>query len=468
MASPMSASGEWNPKLEVQRCRKPGAEAPERKPLMSVTAHSQRQRRRRPDRSVGRPPARRPGSSEGSTLRRLPDPIEGSTLRRLPPTYVGVLGERLLSGRLQKTKRDVVEERSPRILPESPVETRPLPGRVGSRAPTPAVVPSTATAITRPWASLAKFAEDLPAPEDIKLPHPMLDHLDQRLGNAQRGKRPAVRTRHWAESGSLNFPTVTEANYQAARTAARLGLWTGPNDQDRDRLAELTNKWPRLEPTESLAAEWFAKLTVADFPPGKAEDPTKYQGHLESALDKITRWVEPGVLAEIGLPKVIVHGPEDNTLGSRPAFYDERTQEIHIKSTAVTHERILHEFGHHLEEQGPVEVWCGLASFMRRVSEDRPLTPPRPGETRETSYPYDVDSPPRVPNVGYAMSYYHDAGTELIALAFENELLDSPGDFADWKDEATSYYDLEFMALLLQAVRPQQLRRAGVSFPSLL
>lgn len=67
----------------------------------------------------------------------------------------------------------------------------------------------------------------------------------------------------------------------------------------------------------------------------------------------------------------------------------------------------------------------------------------------------------------YALSYYPDAGTELVALALEFDVPDKPSALVDWP-EGKSKYDPRYMATLLQALRPDAYRQAGLTLPTLL
>lgn len=305
----------------------------------------------------------------------------------------------------------------------------------------------------------------------------MLEHLRQRLGDAQRGKRPAVKARRrWA--GTVMTEQVTEADYQGLLAAAERADWGPPAQADRLNLAEATKDW---SPETKYRQEKFGESALyeqAEIKRTKADDPpsyidlTSYQSAFDKAWQTITTQVEAEVLETVGLPKVHILGSDNKELGSRAAFYDEKTQTIKIRWDKVTAAQLQHEFGHHIEEQGPVEIWYGLAALLRAIG-DLPLEGPEQLSSREATYSDNLISRGQLPKVPYSLSYYPDAGTELLALAMEDfsadeGVLANLKEYVDWLDDAESPYLPRYVALLLHAFRPREMRELGVAYPALL
>jgi hypothetical protein len=322
------------------------------------------------------------------------------------------------------------------------------------------------------WLSLKKY--DIERRTAGQQPHPMSSHLRQRLGDAQRGERPEVRTTGRDALG-VAYKAVTKDNYRDVLDAADRVQWTGLSEADRGKLAELSRTWtPKTthrwqRPKDSVLADRASQHDAA----GHVIQEPLSEAHRKNLLEawgRIRDSVDEEVLNGVGLPRVEILDPNNPELGDRPAFYDQKTKTMKFSADRVTVDRIMHEFGHHIEEQGPVEIWCALASYLASLSEGLPLDPARARETREPSYGFDWQpgKSPRVPNAGYAMTYYPDAATELLALALENDIPAILNEVVNWEPGAESKYDPEYVAIVLRAFRPQQLRELGVSFPTLL
>jgi hypothetical protein len=320
------------------------------------------------------------------------------------------------------------------------------------------------------WESLAPFAERLPRRGAGERPHPVLDHLRQRLGDAQRGRRPAVRARCGpaAPDGSGEVVTVTRENYQPLLVAAAANPWAAAT-LDRATLRSVLESWT---PVDVAGLDDFdegalsASSTLADMDGSEPEPRVPYATSLTTAWRRINEWVDPEVLRVVGLPTVVIRGNKDEQLGSRAAFYDEQTRSIHIHHDKVTPAHLLHEFGHHVEEQGPVEIWCALVCLLGRLSGGRPLAGARDLSSREPTYDYDF-SLGKLPKSTYALSYYADGGTELLAVGLENDVLAGPRDFIDW-DDIPLNQNPDYVALVLWAFRPQVMREEGMTLPILL
>jgi hypothetical protein len=140
---------------------------------------------------------------------------------------------------------------------------------------------------------------------------------------------------------------------------------------------------------------------------------------------------------------------------------------MHFQKERFTVERLLHEFGHHIEEQGPMEVWLGLATYLSRASADKPLTDYLGYLAPQYYFDWSTGVEPKLPNPGYAITYYEDASTELIALGLEQRVPDASR-LKEWSESPETGHDPEYVALVMQAVRPKAVREAGVTFPTLL
>jgi hypothetical protein len=319
----------------------------------------------------------------------------------------------------------------------------------------------------RSWPELRTYAEKLRPRQAFRQPRTMTEHLNQRLGDTQRGNRPSVRVRRIVD-GNITYVNVDAGNYATVLEAAAKRPWTELSQTDRMRLEGLANDWQPFpvdaDVVEKRTDEWLKKLTVYvdEFTGYAVPTAETFRMQVGTAVTAISQWIEPGVLDLIGLPDIVVH-----RIANPHARYDEKEQKIHITRDTFFPSQIQHEFGHHVEEQGPVEVWCGLATFLRASSNGAPLDPPRDGVTRKPTYGRDPDSSTLGVSGLYALTYYEDAGTELVALALEHEIANSPNENVDWSG-GYGRYDPRYMATLLQALRPNAYRQAGLSLPALL
>lgn len=179
--------------------------------------------------------------------------------------------------------------------------------------------------------------------------------------------------------------------------------------------------------------------------------------------------VEAEVFEAVGLPnKIRVLDPkrDENELGhNEKARYANLTKTIYIAVQHATPTRIAHEVGHHIEEQGPVEIWSALASYLQRLSAGRPLNAATAESAGNVTYGVDNNFP-ALPQPVYALSYYLDAGTELLAVALEEQITDDLTDY--WRPDIPGpRYDPVLVLLVLHASRPRQLREAGIRYPTL-
>ncbi len=335
------------------------------------------------------------------------------------------------------------------------------------------------------WEELKAFADTFPRREAGQQSHPVLAHLRQRLG-ASQATRPQVRAR-LVSTGRVE--PVTKANFQALLTAAIQRPWGLLTQAYVNKLAEhVTVMKPTIDPRYRRALDesalWSKVLVFSGDKDdqGKPDKGENYRREFEKAWTSIVELVDGEVLDLVGLPDVRVYTAEAGIFGSRPAFYDERIKTIFFKSACVAAERIRHEFGHHIEDQGPVEIWFGLASMLNWLSEGRPLNPSEEGSTREPTYAInlDVGGYVGVTKLPYTASYYADAGTEVLSTSLEDDVLGNLADYIDWPADMRSQparpagrlgncrCGPELAYLLLHALRPGEMRDAGFASPALL
>ena len=110
---------------------------------------------------------------------------------------------------------------------------------------------------------------------------------------------------------------------------------------------------------------------LLDDPVKSEEKRQSYRLDFENAWTQICKVVEAEVIDLIGLPEAIyIIRDGDTTEGILPAWYDAKTRSLYFRESEVSPKRIRHEFGHHIEEQGPVEIWLGLVSLLNWFSEE--------------------------------------------------------------------------------------------------
>ncbi|MCA1681464.1 MAG: hypothetical protein LC777_22210, partial [Actinobacteria bacterium] len=109
--------------------------------------------------------------------------------------------------------------------------------------------------------------------------------------------------------------------------------------------------------------------------------------------------------------------PNDYTGYERPE-YDAATRTMRTRRSQE--ERlIVHEFGHHLEEMLPPEVWIGVLRLLQKRAKDQPLVAFKaadkvmadPSEVR-----YQADMPVTTP---YSAKYMESGSTEILSMAME-------------------------------------------------
>ncbi|OLB74335.1 MAG: hypothetical protein AUI14_23820 [Actinobacteria bacterium 13_2_20CM_2_71_6] len=336
--------------------------------------------------------------------------------------------------------------------------------------------PGAVTTVIPSFAELGGYATKLQDRTMGEPPYSVNEHMRQRIGDLQRGKRHRILVRKIV-GDALTYVEVTPDNYRAVLDAVGNRRWTEPTDQDKAKLATLANEWQPLPVDKTrharMVKDWGDRLEVKEGEFGAITKPTDatIQKELSAACEALIRWIEPEVLDAIGLPKIIIHGPGSPAGKQRePAYYLSESQEIHFKHEGFYQERIEHEFGHHLEEQGPAEVWWGLTYYLHALGGGKDLVDPLKYLAPQYDWDWSPGAPqPRLPNPGYALTYYGDAATELLALGLENQIPENPQNCVDWNDLSKNHniYDSAYVALIMQAVRPNQVRQAGVTFPTL-
>ena len=280
--------------------------------------------------------------------------------------------------------------------------------------------------------------------------------------------------------------TVTSANFRILLQAAD-HPWRLFTEEEVEKLKTFVSGLkPQVDQCRRLTLDssaLWSKVRVfdgAEGDEGKTDDRGIYKAQFEEAWASIVASVEREVLEVIGLPNVHVYAKDPGTFGSnRPGYYDEETQTIYLTGGNLTMSSIRHEFGHHIEDQGPVEIWFGLALILNWLSGKRPLEPPPRGAIRQIySIQRTAEDPDvGVPNLIYSATYYEDGGTELLSTSLENDVLGNLKPYINWppgmRDRTpTRLGDCkcgpEFAYLLLHALRPEEMRAAGFPSPALL
>jgi hypothetical protein len=333
---------------------------------------------------------------------------------------------------------------------------------------------------TPAWDDLRAYADKIPSRGAGEKPHSIVTHLLQRLSDAENGRRPPVKVRRHGADGSISLEPVTRANYEAVMDAAVRYQWAGLSDGERTALQKLTDDWSGVDAgdkiVKNLVDEWISKLQFQGFE--KDPDKDKYRGRIQAACKFILRWIDPAVIRETGgLPQIIIHGAQDkyydaNTRGN----YEPEDQVIHLNDARFENgSLLLHEFGHHLEDQGPAEVWLSFATFLSHLADGSDLVAQADVEGAGMSAePYyfrpKKDGTTKFTDPLYAPLYYGNGLTELLPLALEyNEpLFDRMRRTVNWKDEEDSEYYTDWMAAVLAALQPSRVHDAGVQFPTLL
>jgi hypothetical protein len=332
------------------------------------------------------------------------------------------------------------------------------------------------------WAELPKYAETVPLRGPGEKPHPVIVHLLQRLSDAQNGKRPPIQVRHRHADGTITYEPVTEANYWEVLHKASLYTPADLSDAERTALGGLTNLWRPL-PVDNgdltnMVDRWLqegnVKVEGAAGGPDVDTVSKEIRKQVEAACKKILTWVEPALRDLVGLPKLVIHTGQGASLTR--GFYDPEKQEIHLTLENVKAPLILHEFGHHIEDQGPVEVWCTFASYLRKLGAPSKMVAQSDVGAVVSEEPYIGwywgDAEPKLPRGGYALVSYGSGLTELLPIAMEQEgglqPFDNPDGVVDWTDDIASTYYPEYMARLLPAVRPKEAELAGVKLPTLM
>jgi hypothetical protein len=419
-------------------------------------------------------------TSEPEDVKRLQTDIEKIKVKIMLNAYKTALNAATRGGAVDKALLALQEkerELTSKQVTSTPNTSSTAPNITSSTSyPSSSQVPGPAP--TESWENLRIFAQSLKPRIGGELPHPPVTHLRQRLGDVQRGERPSVATRRISDQTRV---AISEDNYLAALKKAGEIPWKSIIEEQTTKLETLVKSTGDLPPM-SAALKYPTELpkygddtTLFDLvklAPAveKKRNPESYKGAFGDAWKGIRAAVEAEVLDQVGLPDAIIIVPDgDKTLDGLPAYYEAKTKKVCFAESKAESDRIMHEFGHHIEEQGPVEIWLGLASLLNLFSGQRPLNAPQALYSRQPSYGIDDDETLRglVGGGSYAASYYPDAGTELLALALEKrltngwELLLEDVGKGQWADP-------RLLLLLLHAFRPKEMRERGFSYPTLL
>lgn len=341
------------------------------------------------------------------------------------------------------------------------------------------------------WEALRVYAERLPSRGAGQYPHPVMALLKLRLGRTQFTPvaRPPVQAR--AASTTAAFAEVTSGNFTELLAAAGRYSWR-LSDADVTKLRAFiksaTEKTGRsgaevlkaVDPCLRLKSDSEAlwrQVRIAEGGDTPKNPEAAYKHAFEQAWEMILATVEHEVLTLIGMPNVCLCPPGAENGDNRPGSYNENTKTMTVAGANLTTSSIVHEFGHHIEEQGPTEIWLGLASILNWLSKERALLP-APSGWREPLYRVD-DEYVGVPRLMYSATYYEDGATELLSTSMEHDVLTninvyiSDGWPAKYRETTSTRLanggcGPEFTYLLLHALRPAQMREAGFPNPALL
>jgi hypothetical protein len=335
---------------------------------------------------------------------------------------------------------------------------------------------------TPTWDELGAYAEKIPDRKAGEQPHPMVVHLLQRLCEAKNRERPPVKVRRRRADGSIAEETVTGDNYLAVVEGAKNLRWEPLNTQGRAAMQEFTNQWqPRLtkrtgldDAVDQKVAEWKGKVTFAKA--GDNPNVDDYEPYIRGACEVLVKWIDPAIVANLKLPPIIIHGRDDRYYDkTTEGNYEPTDQVIHVSKTKFDSAALLlHEFGHHIEEQGPVENWCSFVLYLNHLAGGRNLISQMDAFGQEMGkqpyYGLSFDPAPKLPKPHYAPLYYKNALTELIPVALEyyEDTLDNLKTSVDWKNDNKSDYYPEYMAAVLPAINPAKAQAAGVQLRTLL
>ncbi len=336
------------------------------------------------------------------------------------------------------------------------------------------------------WPDLKTYANSLKQNKRQvgQQPYSVSQHFFQRLG----------RTQQWEKNRQVMTSSgqpITELNYQQAiKNLSRIG-WINTDASDLRRLQEVPDiKFPETwSPPESgdgiFVEDALIKAINVEKSCKSATNLSKEVG-FKKAWREICALVEPSVLKQVGMPEIHILEDTDEGLGDAPGDYDAKSQLIRLKARNAT-ERIRHEFGHHIEDQGPVEVWLAAATLLQRLAtKDGALTQLIQGSKyQNVDVAYGIDSGAAkagtvygMPQLNYSFSYYSDGGTELLSIGLEEDISSiaheagrkvaaaEGGRPEESEPERLPSYRTDYLVLLMRAFRPKAWRMLGGSSPS--
>jgi hypothetical protein len=328
----------------------------------------------------------------------------------------------------------------------------------GAPAPQATTQPNPPTPANVTWATLPQLKLD--ERDGGQLPHPVRDLLLARLGAARLGA-PAVWARR-KKSGTFGFvPLDAMEKYF---TAAKSYTWTPLTPSQASTLSTILPNIKQSTGSEPSDAGALFKKVILKLRPSDEEYSSvtlaTFRDTFEKAWRDICLTVEKEVLDLIGRPQFHIYSNSDKSFGP-VAQYVREQRTVQMRIAGVTEARIRHEFAHHLEDCGPMEVWFGLASMLRRFGGDRTLQAPVADTTRYPTFQFDETKLPKLPDYGYMATYYNDGGTECLAIPFEDNLI---------RDgiQQYSHYEPDWLYLLLAACRPSELAQHGLDPPALV
>lgn len=148
------------------------------------------------------------------------------------------------------------------------------------------------------------------------------------------------------------------------------------------------------------------------------EENSSIRPKVQGAWEQIRSIVSPAVLNHSGRVRVQVGGWFDR------AYYSDK--KIHVGSVSGSKAIIMHEFGHHLENNSAAPHWIKLQQLMRNRSNGTdlkrifPFTIPYVISKDEMRYDTDLPASGEMGGYfGYNVKYYDHGSTEVVSTTFE-------------------------------------------------
>ncbi|WP_343633375.1 hypothetical protein [Fluviicola sp.] len=153
----------------------------------------------------------------------------------------------------------------------------------------------------------------------------------------------------------------------------------------------------------------------------------------ENDFDEDDTWIRPKVrdawtqIRDIVSPAVLNHaGPAHVQVDGWFTRAHQNSGVIHLGKYVATKGIIMHEFGHHLENNSEAPRWIKLQQLMRNRSQGKdlkrifPFTIPYVISSDEMRYDTDLPASGEMGGYfGYNVKYYEHGSTEVVSTAFE-------------------------------------------------